>query len=64
MCTRSPSAPKPPPVAPAAPTAAPAPGGARADARKRGARKGGTLLTGPRGLTEPATTQPKTLLGG
>jgi len=32
--------------------------------KQRGATVGGTLLTGPRGLTAQATTQRKTLLGG
>ena len=68
MCSSG-SAPSPPPVGPAAPTPAPAPSlaagtGVRQEAqRRRSATRGGTLLTGGRGLTEPANTAQKTLLG-
>jgi hypothetical protein len=70
MCVGGGSAPSPPPMLPQAPTAAPSPqGGAgssfrKALQKKRGASFGGTLLTGPGGLTESANTQQKTLLGG
>lgn len=69
MCLSSPKAPTPPPAAPAAPVAAdpsksPASGDRRRADAKRGASRSGTLLTGARGLVEPATTNTKTLLGG
>lgn len=62
--------PKDPPIYPEAP--APAPGmdtsaGAgdrRRQQRQRGATQGGTLLTGGTGLSNPAASQSKTLLGG
>lgn len=70
MCTGSTSAPKPPPKAPE-PAQAPVnpneSAGARSRAdtqRRRGASKGDTILTGARGLNQPATTQQSTLLGG
>lgn len=69
MCGSTPSAPTPPPVAPEAPRASDAgAGGQSAEARRRAqatrtASRSGTLLTGARGLTQPATTTQKTLLG-
>lgn len=61
-------APKPPPM-PTAPPVLQAPDGTAAAGavanRARGAAGfGSTNLTGPMGLTDPATTAPKTLLGG
>ena len=69
MCTSS-KAPSPPPPAPQAPTPAPGTSGTigesfqKAAQKRRGSTVGGTLLTGPQGLTTAATTQQKTLLGG
>jgi len=69
MCGGGGSAPREPAALPEAPTPAPTPeqsaGGAFREEiqKKRGETAGGTLLTGPRGLDQPATTQQKTLLG-
>lgn len=56
----APEAPKAPDAVAEAPTAAAAAGKYRTG---RAGSTGGTLLTGPRGLTKKATTQQKTLLG-
>lgn len=69
MCTSSPKAPLPPPIAPEAPVA-PDTGVAATDdrdARRRRAAAGGssrsTILTGSRGVQNGAATVQKTLLG-
>ena len=68
MCTSG-SAPSPPARLPEAPTPAPAPGQAAGAAsreelaKRRAGTRGGTLLTGSRGLTDAASTGQKTLLG-
>ena len=70
MCGGGGRAPSAPAAVPQAPSPAPLPSQAagattrREAARRRGATVGGTLLTGPRGLTEQVTPQQKTLLGG
>ena len=64
------SVPAPPPAMPAAPvpatdrTKAAGTSFREADRRNRGATKGGTLLTGSRGIVDSGSTQVKTLLGG
>jgi len=68
MCSSG-RAPSPPPVAPEAPSSAPdssrsAGAASRKDVqKKRSSTLSGTLLTGSMGLTAPANTQQKTLLG-
>ena len=70
MCGGGGSVPTPPPALPAAPvpavdrTQAAGTGFREADRKRRGTTKGGTLLTGPRGVTDTNTAAPKTLLGG
>lgn len=71
MCVggSAPSAPAPPPRLPEAPQAPPASnvqdGASSADIRRRRAAAGltGTILTGPRGIQNGATTGVKNLLG-
>ena len=70
MCGGGASAPKAPEPLPQAPTAAPSQTESsgeqyrREAASKRAGTRGGTLVTGSRGLTNEASTQQKTLLGG
>jgi hypothetical protein len=63
-----PAPPPPPPPVPPPPTPVdPAIAKASADVRSRAisaATIGGTIATGPQGLTTPASTAQKTLLGG
>ena len=63
-----PAPPPPPPPVPPPPTPVdPAVAKAGADARTRAIAAGGiggTIVTGPQGLTAPASTAQKTLLGG
>lgn len=59
--------PPPPPVPPPPTPVDPAIAKAGADARSRAIAAGGiggTVVTGPQGLTAPASTAQKTLLGG
>lgn len=69
MCTSAPSAPAPPPKLPEAPTPPQmvSPMGKSADARRRAMAAGtgttSTILTGSQGVTAPAATATKTLLG-
>lgn len=69
MCTSRPKAPKPPPrlpEAPMLPQTGPTEGASGDDRRRRiaaGQGAAGTILTSSRGLTSPAQTQRKTLLG-
>ena len=61
MCTSSPDAPAPPPVLPEAPTAPKS--AMRGRGRNKRRQAASTLLTSPRGVTEAAPTDQKTLLG-
>lgn len=67
MCVGGGSSPATPARIPEAPiTPAPTGGGAAdsdAARRRRAAGTTGTILTGPRGITDGAATGPKTLLG-
>lgn len=67
MCIGGTSTPKPPPVSPEAAQLPEQTSGAttRSRDRKRRAAAGAsdTILTSPRGVTEPGTTATKTLLG-
>lgn len=69
MCMSGPKTPAPPPIAPVLPEAPDASKQVTVakdgdeDRRKR-AGQAGTILTGSRGLTESASTQNNTLLGG
>lgn len=69
MCGGGPSTPAPPPIPPVLPEAPDASKRTSVakdgdDARRRRAGQSGTVLTGSRGLTESASTQSNTLLGG
>lgn len=69
MCGGGPSTPPPPPIPPVLPEAADASkretvAKGNDDAKRKRAGQAGTILTGSRGLTESASTQSNTLLGG